>query len=258
MKTPRSKLLEFAYFPEIERRFEDIAVIAQEEPWDHSDTLLRRHSILQNYLERTYEKLEEEKNIAYTASREHACFNTGLLTKNREDIFLLFQTNKHPTATSPYYLTSVQKESDVLINRYFSGRLPDPADYFQQPELLICNPHLPLTVDYDHIIDENIIRFPEPLRGNRYALRNLVKGAIEYTMKLVRNNYRTAVPQYFNGHLQILLPLYLTDPHGPPDLALALYREEGGYVGRTCLTMKMAYQNARVIVRPDAESWLKP
>lgn len=258
MKTPRSKLLEFAFFPEIDKRLEDIAILAEPESWDHSDTLLRRFSILQNYLERTFEKLTEEEKVTYTTSREHACFNSGLLTKNREDIFLFFQTNKHPAATSPYFFMSAQKESDVLINRYFSGNLPFPADYFQQPELLICNPHLPLTIDYDHIIDENTNRFPEPLRGNRYALRNLLKGAIEYTMKLVRNNYRTAVPQYFNGNIQLLLPLYLTDPHGPADLALVLYREEGGYVARTCLTMKMAYQNARIIVRPDVESWLKP
>lgn len=258
MTAPRSKLLDFAFFHEYDRKLETLVAMAQPEPWDHSDTLARRFYILRNYLERTFEKLEEEKGIAYTATAEHACFNSGLLTVNREDIFLFFQKNTHPTATSPFFFVDFMKESEVLVNRYFSGNLPDPADYFSQPELLICNPHLPLTIDYDHIIEENNGRFPEPLRGNKYALRNLLKGAIEYTMKMVRNNYRTAVPQYFNGNLQLLLPLYLTDPHGPADLALVLYREEHGYVGRTCLTMKMAYQNARIIVRPDAESWLKP
>jgi len=55
-----------------------------------------------------------------------------------------------------------------------------------------------------------------------------------------------------------LIPIYLTNAE-TPDLALALSREENSrrYIGRTCLTMEMAYNNARLIVRPDSD-WLKP
>jgi len=254
----RSRIFEFAYFHEYDRKLEDLVLIAQDEVWDHSEYTARKFPILRNYLEKTFEKLEEEKKIVFSKSGDHACFNSGLLTKNREDIFLLFQKNINQQSTSPYFFINFVKESDVVLNRYFSGNFPVPADYFSKPELLICNPHLPLTIDYDHIIEENNDRFPEQLRDNKYALRNLIKGAVEYTMKVVRNNYRTAVPQYYNGNLQLLLPLYLTDPDKSPDLAMVLYREENGYVARTCLTLKMAYQNARIIVKPESDSWLQP
>lgn len=40
-----------------------------------------------------------------------------------------------------------------------------------------------------------------------------------------------------------------------PELALTIQREEGFYSARTCLTLEMAYNNARQICRPMA-SWL--
>lgn len=47
----------------------------------------------------------------------------------------------------------------------------------------------------------------------------------------------------------------LTSGSSLPDLALATYRERNTYVARTCLTLKMAYSNARLIVQPQS-SWL--
>ena len=40
-----------------------------------------------------------------------------------------------------------------------------------------------------------------------------------------------------------------------PDLAMALSIMEGYYIGHTCLTLEMAYQNARLLARPTAR-WL--
>lgn len=44
-------------------------------------------------------------------------------------------------------------------------------------------------------------------------------------------------------------------PGGQPELALTICREDGFYSARTCLTLDMAYNNARQICRPMA-SWL--
>ena len=38
---------------------------------------------------------------------------------------------------------------------------------------------------------------------------------------------------------------------------LAIFKENGFYSGRTCLTLDMAINNARLIAKPDDE-WLKP
>ena len=68
----------------------------------------------------------------------------------------------------------------------------------------------------------------------------------------------TAVPQYYKGKIQLLVPICLINENAP-DLALVVSKNEFGnqYLGHTCLTLDMAYNNARLIARPDS-SWLKP
>lgn len=60
--------------------------------------------------------------------------------------------------------------------------------------------------------------------------------------------------QFYDGRIQLLLPLCLTGDK--PELALTIQREDGFYAARTCLTLNMAYNNARLICRPET-SWIK-
>ena len=71
-------------------------------------------------------------------------------------------------------------------------------------------------------------------------------------------NYKIAVPQFYNNKFQLLLPLNLTVGSPNPDLALVAQKlNNKTYTARTCLTLRMAYNNARLIVRPQS-NWLKP
>jgi hypothetical protein len=91
---------------------------------------------------------------------------------------------------------------------------------------------------------------------NDFGLQNLFKGAIDSAKERVKRNYKTAIPQYYNGTIQLLLPLSLTDP-AVADLALVVERFHEFYRASTCLTLDMAYNNARQLARPDRD-WLKP
>ena len=62
------------------------------------------------------------------------------------------------------------------------------------------------------------------------------------------------VPQGYQGRVQYLLPICLTDME-TPDLAMTLTVMDGYYLGNTCLTLEMAYLNARLLARPAA-AWL--
>lgn len=88
-------------------------------------------------------------------------------------------------------------------------------------------------------------------------LQYIFSGAIDMMKKKVSANYKIAVPQYFNGKIQLLLPLCLVDPN-VPDLALVVTKNFSGnfYQGHTCLTLEMAYNNARLIAKPDS-NWLR-
>lgn len=82
----------------------------------------------------------------------------------------------------------------------------------------------------------------------------LFEGAVVEAARRAAANYTLAVPQFYGGRIQLLLPLCLTGDK--PELALTIQREDGFYAARTCLTLEMAYNNARLICRPET-SWIK-
>ncbi|WP_295651926.1 DUF3825 domain-containing protein [uncultured Mucilaginibacter sp.] len=214
--------------------------------------------ILRNYLEHTFRKIKSENKIAYTSDNIFACFNTGLVTPNLEEIFALFEKNKFSNARAPYFFKAFIKKSDVDFLTHFSQNQPQSANYFDQPDLLLFNPKLELIPDIDHIIQDNKKRFPDPLKtAPDREVRSRLIGAIDDISKRVRINYKIAIPQFYDGKFQLLLPLYLIDSK-QPDLALVVEKiNDMTYSARTCLTIGMAYNNARLIVCPHSE-WLQP
>lgn len=134
--------------------------------------------------------------------------------------------------------------------------MPDTANYFENSSDLIYDTKLDLRPNVDHIIDDNIERFPKNLQSmDRYQLGVLLQGTINDAVRRIKRNYKTAVPQYYDGRLQLLLPLCLTSKANA-DLALVIEKVNNVYRASTCLTLDMAINNARLIAKPDDE-WLK-
>lgn len=82
----------------------------------------------------------------------------------------------------------------------------------------------------------------------------LLETAVELARRKAIVSPGDAVPQIYQQRLQYLLPLCLTDME-TPDLAITLRPMDGYYMGYTCLTLEMAYLNARLLARPTAK-WL--
>ncbi|MDR0931433.1 MAG: DUF3825 domain-containing protein [Victivallales bacterium] len=208
----------------------------------------------------TFRRLKAENNkILYSIENRYACFNTGLLTPTYEYIYAFFEANnKQSKSSQPFFFVGFFKGIDSRITSHFSI-LPEIANYFSDPSLLIYNPNLPIAPNIEHIIADNTQRFPEALRNNPDLCRITMSGAILDTQKRIRANYKLAVPHWhcYMNKIQLLVPLYLLTPSGNPDLALAIEKVENQYIARTCLTMAMAYQNARLIVKPES-TWLLP
>ena len=131
------------------------------------------------------------------------------------------------------------------------------AHYFDDPSQLVLDGRKELRVNVEHVISENRERFPEPyLTMAEYQLQTFLKGAIDNAKQRIRRNYKTAIPQYYRGRVQLLLPLCLTKP-AVADLALVVDNHDTFYRAATCLTLDMAYNNARQLARPDRD-WLVP
>lgn len=258
----QSALFKFAYFPNYKESIKFLANdLADKEEWDFSDSTIKSFSILKNYLDYTFNKIKSENKITYTNQNEYCCFNTGLVTNNLEEIYSLFEKYKVPKPgfDSQYFFRAFLKKSDTQLLSHFSQNLPDIANYFDQPDLLIFNPQCDLIPDIDHIIQDNISRFPQHLQNTDDPdRRRQLSGSIDEAKKKVKTNYKIAVPQYYNGKIQLLLPLCFTSGSPNPDLALVVHKlNDKTYTAKTCLTLKMAYQNARLIVKPQS-NWLRP
>jgi len=77
---------------------------------------------------------------------------------------------------------------------------------------------------------------------------------MKHSIRLAQRSYRMAVPQFYRGRIQLLLPLYLRDSKRA-DLALTLERHGGWYRAATVLYTDWAYRHARLLARPNSE-WL--
>ena len=205
-----------------------------------------------NYIHHTFEKIEVEQKIECESG--FCCYNTGLVTENQEEIFGYFQDNKRPNTTIPYYFIGWRKSSHRDLSKF--SKLAEIATYITDPSELIYDTSLELRINIDHIIQDNKTRFPAPLNSmDDYILSNILQGTIEDSKRRVKRNYKTAIPQYYKGKLQLLLPLCL-NTKAKADLALVIEKENGVYRASTCLTLDMAINNARLIAKPDDE-WLK-
>lgn len=146
------------------------------------------------------------------------------------------------------------------------------AVYFDDPGEAVFDPRIPVVAKIEHIVDDNVDRYPELLRDNAYLRGGMLERAIAVAAAKAKANWRLAAPQYYwpasgdSGRLQLLLPLSLVEAHRV-DLALVVDRhpplsedssiEDACYRAYTVLPIEWAYRNARLITRPEAY-WLDP
>jgi hypothetical protein len=248
--------------------------------------------VLDSYLRYTFLQAHEQKRLAET--ERFACFNTGLLTPGQEEIFALFCRHETFDGSKPpspinkkWFLSGWARSGDRQLTEFME--LPSLATYWTDPSELIFNPNLKVQPNLDHIVRENLSRFPEELGGKLdpsgkpldlkaspdiedeaseagsesasfdppvvpLRTRNALEGAMKASVRLAQRSYRMAVPQFYRGRIQLLLPLYLRET-GRPDLALTLERHGQWYRAATILYPDWAYRHARLLARPNSE-WL--
>lgn len=245
------RLFDFAYCHDYEKKIQLLATLCPEK-WSFGSQ--SDNTILKNYVEHTYLKLQDEGNIIQADT--YALFNTGLYTQFYEPIFAYFTKNKIPDRQVWFldgFYTSYQLGMLGIADR------PKRANYFASPSDLVFDTNCDIFPQYPHIFGdaENFLRIPEVIRDSPNKTM-LFDGAINRAKHMIDANYKTAVPQYYKGRIQLLIPICLVS-EGVPDLALVVSKNDAGnqYLGHTCLTLDMAYNNARLIARPDS-AWLKP
>lgn len=243
-------LFEFTYCGNYNRQIEKLSKMSPEK-WSFGDT--NDNGILKGYLENTFKRLYEEGKVI--EKKEYAIFHTGLFNRYYQPIYAYFVPNLVPDRQN-WYLDGFYTDYSLLKAKI--TELPERAAYVEDPADLVFDTKLPIVPQYEHIFgdEENAQRLPENVRSSGMRLQ-LFDGALRQTRRILESDYKAAIPQYYNHTIQLLLPICLQNS-GVPDLALACVKTPDGskYLGRTCLTLRMAYHNARLLARMDG-SWLK-
>lgn len=243
-------IYDFMQWGNYNQKIQDLANIANQETWSFSENT--DNLILKNYLKYTFYKLQEENKVI--ENDFYCIFNTGLFTSYYEQIFVCGERLENSDTKWKFKGFYTEYE----LGNLNIGTYPERADYFADPSLLVFDWRLNINTQYTHILDDedNKTRLPKcVLEAERPEF--VLTGAIDNAIKRVMANYKLAVPQHFKGRVQLLLPLCF-GKSDVPDLALTLTKMQAGfYQGHTCLTMDMAYNNARLISKPES-NWLLP
>ena len=276
---------------------EALGAMALRETWEFGGfhNPQRPFPILESYLRYTFYRLWVEKKVLVRG--QFSAFNTGLVDRRYEPIFAIFSKTdrtSRPWRLLGFCIAGEDNLGKQLVWHF--NPLPEPPHYFQNINYMFYNISAPPpSVDWEHVIIENLERLPSAFledncpknfemkdtkqmspdlsRQFYYALARAVKddlrtyrmvksrldAAVELALKRVRWNYKTAIPVYFptNNRMNMLLPLALVSDE-VIDIALVVERtDSGNYLGHTILPLDWAYNNARLVCRPNSE-WLSP
>ncbi len=262
----------FAEFADLEQSLKALASAphlaeTKNEYWDYIQRPTNGVPVLFSYLNQTFSRIELQDKIIYSKSRdgkeEFAYFNTGLVTKEQDEIYAYFTKNDRYHELEDWGLSIPKWEflefntDQSVYTKYFSG-LPEMATFFEDTETtqLIFDTSIKVTIKKDHI-KKRKSRFPDKIANlDDNSFFDEINRALQLATKRARRNYKTAIPHFYDNKIQFLLPLCMTSKIDA-DLALVVNRDENSYVAHTVLTLDQAFNNARLLAKPDRE-WLTP
>lgn len=259
-------LFEFAYVPDWYWQLDELSKMALPEPWrfrkpiveiKNTDTpILERYACAifrKQATDYNTEKNPQQSKKFFHIENECACFHTGLYNQQYKSIYGYFERNKRRDTTFKWYFRGFCDEISPLLK--YIEPLPERPYYSMVQNGIHFNPSWSIRVNVEHILGDtdNLNRLPKRIRSAK-NLPLLLETAVELARRKSVVEPGIAIPQGYQNKLQYLLPICLTNMK-KPDLAMTLSVMDGYYLGNTCLTLEMAYLNARVIARPTA-IWL--
>jgi len=252
---------------------EDIAKNTIPESWKYKNKQSGiNHPILKSYLENVLNRLKREyqdgdnRKIVFSKDRKYAMFNTNLLDKYFHEVIIVGEIDSvddEIQIKNPSRSTSLVK---LLKMGFDENTRALPPQFFSDVNEVIFQTSWRIDRDFDtftHIIEDRRDRFPEEYHNqSTEELAKKFDNAIDFAVALAQRNYKFIVPMYRPqiDEIQLLMPIYLRGTYSDrPDFALILTpnQELRIYEPETILPLDAAYQNARLIAKPE-ESWLNP
>jgi len=260
-KDDLNKLKRFAFLGDrssFDKKLNYLTQLAEPENWFFTNQSGEQLSVIFYYVVHTFDRCFYQEKIEILPDETMACFNTGLMTQQGEEIFGMFTKSNTHNPTNPssnyWYLSEFLKESDRKFIRTGLNK-PQMATYFTNYNELYFDPTKEISLSFDHIYDDNYDRLPRDFKLlEKNVAIQVFKGFLEHTIKRIKRNNRIPVPQFYREKVMFLIPVQTFQN----DLiVIALEKVEGKYIANTILTIEMAYNCARLLNKPES-NWLLP
>jgi hypothetical protein len=159
---PKDVLRSQIHFADFDAAIQSLAGLAKKEDWCY------RHSkdpyiILKIYLQYTVYRLLSENKIMNDETSGSAAFNTGLVTPDFDDIYAVLLKSNDPSIEEKYIfqgftIAGSQGVGKIIVEHF--NPLPPKAAYLTSPADAVFDPTCDIHTDYQHIILDNLDRFP--------------------------------------------------------------------------------------------------
>lgn len=284
------------FIPKIERfvrikqsDLEELASLAEAQNWTFvkEDGTLIPFGQLRYYLRFTFDRIcadiswnKDCHEIVSAPDGVSNLFCTGLVTRKSKSFIYAKCTNPDFNGffRNVSWVSREDSSQDWIATNHeelINHGLPYPANWTREPGKLVFDYRQGaasnIDFKYDHMFKDHIQRvqkrgFDSSGIGDKIDYDHFcerIRAAWPWTRKRLESNYKTAIATYYEGDIQLLVPLFLDDrkPY-LPSAALVLKRNtdpsrDYHYIAPTFLTLDMARNDARVITRLDS-TWLDP
>ncbi len=260
---------EFAEFKDLRQSLINLKQLAEPENWDYLKNPTRGVPVLFSYANQTCKRVVTQNKVVKGRSsrdnREYAYFNTGLVTPQQDEIFAFFAKNENFTPLTGWGVQIpewkfIEFNTEQSVYRRYFVTVPEIATYFTEAEIadLIFDIRTPIIPDRDHLLKRKGRIASDRIKNlDDEAFIEEIRDAIELAKKRIKRNYKTAIPHFYDERIQFLLPLCFRANKAEALGALVVNKNENIYEAHTILSLDQAYNNARLLAKPDRE-WLNP
>lgn len=271
----------------IEEALPRLCELAETEDWG-GDSL----GGLRYYLKSVYHRLIDDEKADKSGGWPSFCrvgdvvvFCTGLFTRmgghfiyaklsNKKDgRFQKLEWLSHGTSPDGHRLLNPELLGLDETGEKANHGLPYPPNWIREPERLLFDYRYgsresgDIDFNFSHIYQNLksrsadssafIARYPEKTSSFDDAIRK----HFGVTRKLLQGNFKIAIPTFYRGEIQVLVPLYLEEDPKKVSVALVVTlnrdpKRRCHYYCPTCLSLDMARRDARVITRVS-DTWLE-
>ena len=282
------RLFDFAFVPNYPEPLERLKALAANEHWGKGGRMLR------SYFNHMFDKVMEDGLLSIHPEGRSAVFHTGLMTRSDQDIYAVFVPNERDDAQD-WFFRGFSTRDGIGLGEVLAAyeELPVRPRFILRAEQAFYAPQSGAPeCDWSALISENISRIPRQLIHDASADRILLpdmrdvgkdaymdcleeaalrlqedegmkllvewfESALDRSLDRLHIDYKLAVPAWHAKDKCVALMLPLQVHQRDTNIALAVTWDDGQgcYVGLNLLTMEMAYNNARLIARPEA-TWL--